>query len=91
MTDADKSLTSKRGVTSPPLNPTAELESGFTPSAVRRALLGRPTWRPKSIVPEPWKEEVTPTSYSKVAPRVKMPSIEIPAPGMGAENSVTVF
>jgi hypothetical protein len=53
---------SNRGVSDPPLQPVAELESGFWMSAVTWALSGMPAWRPNSTVAEPENDELIPTS-----------------------------
>ena len=81
------SFTSNKGVNEPPPKPVAELESGFLRSAVSWAVLGIPAETPKSTVALPWKVDVMPTSYAKVAPRVNIFGMEIPASGIGKENS----
>ena len=61
VTAADISLTLNNGVKSPPLNPVAELESGFLMSATSWALFGSVDESPKSTLALPWKDAVPPT------------------------------
>lgn len=87
VTEADRDLTSKIGVTGTLLKPVAELDSGFEMSAVTLAESARPASRPKSMMPCPWNELVTPTVYTIIAPSLNIPATSIPASGMGKLNS----
>ena len=71
VTAADISLTLNNGVKSLPLNPVAELESGFLRSATSWALFGSPDESPKSTLAVPWKDAVPPTEYERMVPRLK--------------------
>lgn len=51
--EADRSLTSNKGIKEPPLKPVAELESGFLMSAVSAAVFGIEAESPKSTVAVP--------------------------------------
>ena len=61
VTAADISLTLNNGVKLPPLNPVAELDSGFLMSATSWALSGSVDESPKSTLAVPWKDAVPPT------------------------------
>lgn len=87
VTEADRDLTSKIGVTETASKPVAELDSGFEMSAVSLADSARPASRPKSMMPCPWNEVVPPTVYAIIAPNLNIPSTSIPASGMGKLNS----
>ena len=87
VTAADISLTLNNGVKSPPLNPVAELESGFLMSATSWALFGSIDESPKSTLAVPWKDAVPPTEYESMVPRLKISGISMPASGMGNETS----
>ena len=62
LTGADSFLGIGFVVSEPPLQPVAELESGFWISTITSALFGLPAWGPKSIVADLEKDELTPTS-----------------------------
>ena len=85
--DAESSVISKIGVKEEPSQPVAELLLGSLISATTLAPLGRLACKPKSAVAVPANVALVPTSYDTVAPSLKIPVTEIPAPGIGAENS----
>lgn len=87
VTAADISLTLNNGVKSPPLNPVAELESGFLRSATSWALFGSEDESPKSTLAVPWKDAVPPTEYESMVPRLNICGISMPASGVGNETN----